>query len=193
MKWALACVWAFAVVLGAQQPPVSDGPRYVSDAELARPTNYREWVFLSSGLGMGYNEPTPGGPPASTAFTNTFVNPSAYRAFMQTGRWPDKTVLILESRASSGEGSITRTGRFQTRVTSLEVEVKDVAKYPPTGWAFFFFGAGDKARERAAPLPRSFDCYACHAKHTAVDNTFVQFYPTLLDVAREKGTLNKGF
>jgi aspartate oxidase len=36
-------------------------------------------------------------------------------------------------------------------------------------------------------------CIACHTEHTAVERTFVQFYPTLLDVAREKGTLKTGF
>ena len=37
-------------------------------------------------------------------------------------------------------------------------------------------------------LPRSEDCYACHRDHAAVDNTFVQFYPLLMDVAKQKGT-----
>src|SRR5947209_5496918 len=27
-------------------------------------------------------------------------------------------------------------------------------------------------------------CYACHRNNTAVDNTFVQFYPTLFEVAK---------
>jgi cytochrome c553 len=38
-------------------------------------------------------------------------------------------------------------------------------------------------------IPATAACYSCHAEHGAVDNTFVQFYPTLLDVAKEKGTL----
>ena len=33
-------------------------------------------------------------------------------------------------------------------------------------------------------------CVECHTKNTAVERTFVQFYPTLLEVARSKGTLN---
>jgi len=32
-------------------------------------------------------------------------------------------------------------------------------------------------------------CRTCHAKDGAVDTTFVQFYPTLAEVARRKGTL----
>jgi hypothetical protein len=32
-------------------------------------------------------------------------------------------------------------------------------------------------------------CFDCHDKNAAVDNTFVQFYPTLFDIAAEHGTL----
>jgi hypothetical protein len=38
-------------------------------SNLLRPEGYREWVYLSSGLGMNYN-PTAGGP---ERFTNVFV------------------------------------------------------------------------------------------------------------------------
>jgi hypothetical protein len=37
-------------------------------------------------------------------------------------------------------------------------------------------------------LPRSADCYSCHLEHGAVDNTFVQFYPVLMEIAKGKGT-----
>ncbi len=42
-------------------------------------------------------------------------------------------------------------------------------------------------------LPSTERCYACHRDNGAVDNTFVQFYPTLLDVARKMGTLKPSF
>ena len=32
-------------------------------------------------------------------------------------------------------------------------------------------------------------CYSCHKEHTAVDNTFVQLYPTLFEVAQRRGTV----
>ena len=40
----------------------------------------------------------------------------------------------------------------------------------------------------AKPLPTTASCYSCHAQNGAVDNTFVQFYPTLSDIAKQKGT-----
>ena len=40
-------------------------------------------------------------------------------------------------------------------------------------------------------IPISASCYSCHEQHGAVDTTFVQFYPTLLTVAKEKETLSE--
>ena len=156
-----------------------------------RPTEYREWIFLSSGLGMNYNTWEPGAPPpASQAFANVFVNPSSYRSFVQTGKWPDKTMLALEIRASSRNGSINRGGRFQTTVAGMEAHVKD-SRFA-NGWAFFCFAGG---KETAEPMSGQAvaECVSCLAEHGAVDNTFAQFYPTIFDAARQKGTLRPGF
>src|SRR5258706_9123723 len=75
----------------AQNSAQSDGPQYTSDGLLVKPENYREWVYLTSGLGMNYGAPAEN-PNAAPFFDNVFVNPSAYRAFLRTGTWPDKTV-----------------------------------------------------------------------------------------------------
>jgi hypothetical protein len=37
------------------------------------------------------------------------------------------------------------------------------------------------------------ECYSCHSQHAAVDTTFVQFYPTLLPIARAKGTISASY
>jgi len=42
-------------------------------------------------------------------------------------------------------------------------------------------------------IPASADCYTCHAAHAAVDTTFVQFYPTLLPIAKSKATLSASY
>jgi hypothetical protein len=112
---------------------------------------------------------------------------------MKTGRWPDKTILILEVRASTSEGSINRGGSFQKDVVAIEAAVKDEARYPAGTWAYFNFGGGPDIKDRIAALPATASCYACHAANTAVDNTFVQFYPTLFDVARRMGTVKSEY
>jgi len=173
----------------AQQPPNSAGGvvRYTPAGELIKPTDFREWVFLSAGLGMTYTEPG-ANPNPSPSFTNVYVNPTSYRAFMKTGTWPDQTMFILEIRGSASEGSINLGGRYQTAVRAIEAEVKDSSK--PGGWAFYNFGA---KLDQVAALPRTERCYECHSTKAAVEQTFVQFYPTLLEVAKQKGTLNAAY
>jgi len=47
-------------------------------------------------------------------------------------------------------------------------------------------------REEGTLLPKDRDCYSCHEKNGAVDTTFVQFYPTLAEIAKAKGTFRTG-
>ena len=200
MKYVLLLTGAFVLgtVLHAQQPadrPAASrtavdasapaGPRYTAGGELIRPSDFREWMFVTSGLGMTYNQPTTGAA-RTPNFTNVYVNPSSYRAFMKTGQWPDKTMFILEVRASTSEGSINKGGHFQSNLVVVEASVKDEARFPGK-WAYFDFGRDMKPQ--VAALPRTERCYACHTDNGAVDNTFVQFYPTLLEVATKMGTV----
>ncbi len=144
------------------------------------PADYREWVFLSSGLGMTYGPLAT--PPENPSFDNVFVKQAAYRAFLQTGQWPDGTMFVLEVRGSTSKGSINKGGHFQTEaVVGREAEVKQNGQ-----WSFYGFGTEEKPGKL---FPRNAACYACHSTNGAVDNTFVQFYPTLLPIARAKGKL----
>ena len=45
----------------------------------------------------------------------------------------------------------------------------------------------------AQTLPKSAACFVCHTANGAVDKSFVQFYPTLLPIARAKRTLNAAY
>lgn len=207
MKYVLSAgvlVLAAGLVISAQQQkpaqsaapkPVSAervqaGPAYTAAGELVRPTDFREWSFVTAGLGMTYNQPTTTGAARPPSFTNVWVNPSSYRAFMKTGQWPDKTMLILEIRASSSEGSINKGGYFQSNLVVIEAAVKDEARFPGK-WAYFDFGRDMKPQVQALPVTER--CYACHSENGAVDNTFVQFYPTLLEVAERMGTLRPSY
>jgi hypothetical protein len=177
-------------VLALVSPPVFrepgaaiSSPEFTKSGELKLPEHYREWVYLTSGFDMSYNPSMQMGD--QHMFDNVFVNPEAYKVFVDTGAWPDKTVLVLEERGARGKGSINRSGNFQGDVMGVELHVKDGARFPGK-WAFFSFDS-DKV---AKPIPTSADCYSCHAQHGAVDTTFVQFYPTLLPVAKQKRTLS---
>jgi len=166
---------------------------YTSSGQLKFPVDYREWVFLSSGEGMTYGPVGDMGRMGPPMFDNVFVNPASYRAFLKTGHWPDKTMFVLEVRTSESHASINHDGHFQTGVMGIEAEVKDSSVKGGT-WTFYGF---DDIKEpetaKAQPVGRDASCYSCHAKNTAVENTFAQFYPVLYNVAVKKGTLNPGF
>lgn len=192
MRNIVLAVIAVALIAGglslrarAQQTPASDEPHYTKDRML-RPANYREWVWLSSGLGMSYRPSSAGSTDENSSFDNVFVSPRAYRSFVETGKWPDKTVLVLEARSAISRGSINQSGHFQGELMDMEVHVKDEGRFPGK-WAFFAFG---NSAESSTMIPNTAACYSCHAQHAAVDTTFVQFYPTLLQIAKRKGTLN---
>jgi hypothetical protein len=187
----LVCVWAATIVTswttGAQER-ATDGPTYTAAGELIRPVDYREWAFVTSGMGMTYGPSQPAtGQPAF--FDNVFVNRESYRAFAATGKWPDKTMFLLEIRRGQVNVSINNGGQTQGEVVALESAVKDTARFPDGGWSYFDFGRGGALAPAAAPLPATASCYACHKNNTAVENTFVQFYPTLFEVAQKMGTV----
>jgi hypothetical protein len=184
----LAVVVSSSLALGQNAPAPKSGPEYTADSKLKFPEGYREWIYLTSGIDMSYS------PNASMAdhsmFDNVFVNPEAYREFQKTGTWPDKTMLVLEIRGAESKGSINQSGHYQgSDVMGLEVHVKDEKRFPGA-WAFFGF---ENAEGAAKMVPTEAACYSCHSAHGAVDTTFVQFYPTLLEIAKKKGTLSSAY
>jgi len=188
--WIVGSIVAYSLLAFNQtaMAPVST-PQYTSDGQLKLPENYREWVYLSTGLDMSYAPAAQAAGMDHHMFDNVFASPEAYDAFKRTGTWPDKTMLVLEVRGAQSKGSINQHGSYQTEgLMGVEVHVKDEARFPGK-WAFFGF---DDAKT-AKMTPTAASCYSCHAQHGAVDTTFVQFYPTLLPIAKAKGTLSTGY
>lgn len=161
-------------------------PEFTKDGQLVRPAGYRKWVFLSSGYGMSYSE-------KETAdhlmFTNVFVPPADYDYFVEHGNWPEKTMLVLELYGSQSKGSINMHGNFQTEFMGLDVEVKDASRFADK-WAYFGFDTTQPSSEATSPSKN--DCWKCHDQNAAVEHTFVQFYPALLTIAKEKKTIKDG-
>ena len=189
LSLALLCI---SVWLLAQDKPTSavnnsTMPVYTADGRLVFPANYREWIYLTTGMDMDYNpDPSMVG---HSMFDNVFVNPEAYKAFVATGTWPDKTMLLLEGRMAASKGSINKAGHYQNGgVMAQSIHIKDKSRFPGN-WAFFSFDEGKPAKQ----IPTKAECYSCHEQHAAVDTTFVQFYPTLLEIAKKKGTLSPNY
>jgi tetratricopeptide (TPR) repeat protein len=169
-----------------------EAPQFNDKGELLFPAGYREWVHLSSGLGMTY------GPAAKAtlnnpSFDNVYVNPAAWKAFKETGSWPEGSIFALEIRYSSSHGSINKAGFFQSDVAAVEAAVKDTKRFP-RGWAYFGFEGGLRPfKQSAAALGTTAGCNACHEANGAVENTFTQFYPMALEVAEKKSIFKASF
>jgi len=170
-------------LLGAAPDEKGPRPQYDEKGQLFRPTDYREWIFLSAGYGMNYSP----GPDGHEIFTNVFVQRWAYDEFVQSGKWPEQSMFVVDERDAGSRSSINQKGHYQTDLTALAVEVKDSARNPDK-WAYYFFNAEGKT---AQAMPKGNPCWQCHDANAAVEHTFVQFYPTLKPVAKKFGTYNE--
>jgi hypothetical protein len=189
--WLAALFAAIAILEIERRPGLAassalpvDGAQFTADGKLARPTSYRKWVFLSSGYGMSYSQKA-SDDPDQLLFTNVFVPPADYDYFLLHGNWPDKTMFVLEIYGSQSKGSINQRGHFQSEFMGLDVEVKDASRFPDR-WAYFAFDSTQSSAEVISPAKN--DCWKCHDQNAAVEHSFVQFYPQLLSIAKQKKT-----
>jgi len=170
-------------VLGAAPEEKMAKPQYDEKGQLLRPTDYREWMFLSAGYGMNYS-PEPG---SHEMFTNVFVQRWAYDEFAKSGKWPEQSMFVIDERDAASRSSINQKGHYQTDLMGLAVEVKDSTRNPDK-WAYYGFAADSKS---SGAMAHGNSCWTCHDAHAAVEHTFVQFYPTLKIVAKQFGTYNE--
>ncbi len=171
------------MLIGVAEAAATPATRYLPTCELKVGSNYREWVFLSSGLDMNYFASAPVA--IEHSFDNVFVDPVSWRAFKATGHWPQGTIFAKEGRHGATGGSINDSGQFQSGEPEyLELHVRD--RRFPSGWGFFEV----EGNKPAKVLPTSAHCYSCHQQHAAVETTFVQFYPTAKPIAKKAGTFD---
>jgi hypothetical protein len=189
----LACAATLLVAAaGASGIAQTVTPTYDADNKLRLPEGYEKWVFVGSNLGLAYKRRAP----AMTAleaeranpqlFHNIYIDPAAYAAFLDTGRFPDPTVLVMENYTAEAKdtGGVITAGFFNGRRVMLEAAVKDSRR--PTRpdsheiWAYYTFGVAPSGRPDAtAKAAADSECFACHKVHAGPDNVWVQFYPPL--------------
>ncbi|WP_108882003.1 cytochrome P460 family protein [Anderseniella sp. Alg231-50] len=166
-------------------------PQYDKSGRLKVPTGYETWVFVGSNIGLGYAAELP----AMTAkeakrvetgsFHNIYINPAAHQHFIETGEFPDPTVLVMEHYEAKGkqpEGILDK-GVFNGARSGFEVAVKNPARPDgsKTPWAYYIF-TDRKDPSQVKPVAKAFPdaaCFSCHEKHASTDNVWVQFYPVL--------------
>lgn len=166
MKRILACSMLVFIACAAgaassRQSPVS----YTEDGKLIKPV-YEGWTVLSETIDLG-GQPVPAWMEHPSIFGKVLVNPEALKAYMKSGKWPDKTVFISLPNVPENISSPDNPGR-------VEVHIKDSANLGP-GWVYFTVKKGQPA-DRIAPTVA---CYTCHQDHASEDTVFVEYYPLL--------------
>ncbi len=142
--------------------------------DLIKPGDIDRWVFLGSSLGMGYSQEG-FDPDSAGMFQIVRMEPNAYKAFLETGKFVDGTMIALHFYGSQNNISINRSGFVMGGLHFMEIHYKDSERFPD-GFNFYTFN-NDQTVAAEVPLPN--DCVACHTKDGAYDGVFVQFYPTI--------------
>lgn len=151
-------------------------PQYDKDGALLRPKDFYTWVFVGSSIGLSYAKD--GDMSGPGMFHNVYTQPEAYGEFLKTGKFPEKTIFIIDMRDSQHNVSIAKHGYTEGEAMGMDVSVKDHEHFPD-GWAYFNFAYDSgKFAEKAKAFPKD-ACFSCHAEHAASDNVFTQYYPAL--------------
>lgn len=159
-------------------------PQYNDEGALILPVDFREWVFVGASLGLSYTQEEAA--EERRLFHHVYMQPEAYRHYVDTGKFVDKTMLVMEnysagkkeSNALHGEKEFQNlNGHFEQNRVGLEVALKDESRFEE-GWGYFNFSSRGGLTETAKAFPKAV-CWTCHNQHGADDNVFVQFYPVL--------------
>jgi len=201
--WMLASCAAAAVAGAVALHPISRiaqaqaslEPRYNTEGLLVRPEGFANWIFVGSNLGLGYDKNVTAQLPRETAradlgeYHNIYLEPEDYAAYLRTGIFPDRTVLVMdvyEAQQRDAKGVVT-AGSYNGQWLGIEVAVKN--KNRPDGirtdWAYYDFTDRPGKGRNIPPVQKAEDyaaCYACHKAHAGYDNVWVQFYPRIRDV-----------
>ena len=160
-------------------------PKWNAAGELILPSGYHQWVFLGSPL-------TPnalnGGSAPFPEYHNVYVHPDVYKAYRQTGEWPDGTIMLKELQLSqpgtNADGSsveVSGRGYFPAALNGIDISVKDSKRFADSnGWGFFNFGHHPPPYPEAAAAQPIEACAGCHAAN-ATKMVFSKFYGPILD------------
>jgi hypothetical protein len=117
------------------------------------PDDFREWKLVGTSAQYSHSR-------GEAVPQNVYVNPEGFEEYRRSGRFPEGTVLVLESSAA------------------VAASVKD--RRFPDGWGYFqFIDAKGRKSPDSPALPETAGCLACHRERGATDHVFTQFYPVL--------------
>ena len=110
------------------------GPQYNDKGELKWPADYRSWVFVGSNLGLQYRrevsetrQPEKERRKEREDFHNVYINAEAYEHYTRTGKFPDRTMLVMDVYEAKEKepNSIVSKGFYPGKQLRLEMAVKN--------------------------------------------------------------------
>ena len=161
------------------------GPKWTADGKLILPENYHEWVFLGSPLTPhALNDEAAPFP----EYHNVYVQPEAFRAYRETGEFPEGTILLKElqlttERAFADGSSLEVSGRgyFPAARNGIDISVKDSSRFAESNnWGFVNFGHHSPPYSTASKVQPIDACAGCHIAN-AEDMVFKKFYRPILE------------
>jgi hypothetical protein len=163
--------------LDARQGTAAPTAVFDDSGRLQFPSGYRTWVYVGTSLGLSYSE-DPITEAQGESFQNVYIAPDAYAAYLETGQFPEGTVLVLEIATSEMRNEPALRGRFEGEILGIEASVKDSSRFEE-GWAYFSFRDRSGAPRQVAEAFPADSCWTCHHDHAETDHVFTQFYPVL--------------
>lgn len=112
-----------------------------------------------------------------------YASPGAMDAYLESGRFPDGTVLVKEVFGTSTNGMTTGTVSHAETLRGWFIMVKDGGNSHPgnplwgDGWGWSWFDA-DEPRKTTSTNYES-DCRGCHLPAQSTDWIYVEGYPAL--------------
>jgi hypothetical protein len=112
---------------------------------------YETWVFVGSNLGLAYKSEVSAMTARESeraeqqAFHNVFMDSASFAKFIETGTFPDPTILMMELYLAENKdpGGVLSQGVFNGRRILVEAAVKDSKRPTHKGsesiWAYYAF------------------------------------------------------
>ncbi|HOY34138.1 MAG TPA: cytochrome P460 family protein [Aquabacterium sp.] len=167
-------------------PQIEYPPVFNDKGELLQPVDFREWVFLGSPLTPhGLNN----GKANFPEFHNVYVQPSAFKAYRATGKWPEGTIMLKELQLVKAPSEFPDGSRFESSgrgyfpgaVNGMDVAVKDSKRFAASkNWGYFNFNHSAPPYLKAASVRPVAECAGCHIANADEDMVYVNLYKPLL-------------
>lgn len=152
---------------------------FLADGSVKLPTDFHHWVHVGTfikeeGINIFDNSKI-----VAPLIANTYIEPSAYRYYMMTGKWADGSQIVKEfTYGQSGENCDKKshecktplgTGIFQNVYAGFGYMVKDKSRFKDAAgnWAYFISKNTTPPYSQTATAESTAKCASCHIAHAS--------------------------